>query len=678
MHDNFTVTTHPSIRTRFPTIKSKHGLSVAPEENIIFRRLGQTAAIRAYGRLIIQVDLATPIALAYNLRDACEYELTRNASSSFNNPLQATISTVELELDQMTNSLQALDVAKEIMDQVTQLRQEKPTWKTISSTPHHRTKRFLFAIGLAISAAVTWTATNTAMSVSNMANLDRLGKVVAANTAHSEANREILRQLLVTVKDTQTNVEELNHEILQLNNRRIKDRDQFLAYTTIAAALHEVQTLSSRLVRVCNELLQGRIETSLVDAPTLESRLEAMATKQTTGQQYQPVVTRVAEFIQLPVFSGVANGALLLFVDVPLTLAKSTMDVYRIHQVPIMTSAGYAELDSDLEYMAVSTGDRALFRALTQREFDACNSIGQEIICPKALTTWKRAPALKHADAQQCMFAAYRDDRAAMQSFCTFRMANRATNVQQISPKEVLIFLTTETSVRITCPDETIHHRFQGSILVSMQQACSVETDSFHHAADPDVVLEEAIPAPTIRVLNVLADLDAVHSELVKEAASSSMTISHALIASKNITLPEWQHYPNDTPGYLSFLATFAAFAALAILFMYSIFRCRRTQRKHHINKARVVVMNDNDRLLEEQRQADTELITRLSTGGVLVPSTTICNRPNTPTIGNIHRRAVSPPLGNGNTTLGSITTASNPIIATAFPQRSANSAIVV
>ncbi len=602
-------------------VKTKYGLVIKPEDHIIFRRLGQTAAIKAFGRIIIQVDLATPIALAYNLCAACRHEIARNTSSSFVSPLRATINTIEMELDQMTNALEALDVTETIMNRVSELQHNAPTWQSISSSPHRRTKRFFAAIAMAIGAAVVWTATNTAMSAANMANLNALSKVVADNTVRSVANQDILEQLLVTTKDTQHNIKTINDEVLRLNNQRIKDREEFLAFTTISSAAREVQTLATRFVRVCNELLKGHIDTSLVDKDTLENRLEAMGKKQIAGQQYQPVVTRVAEFVQLPVFSGASAGSLLLFVDVPLTLSKARMDVYKIHQVPVNTSAGFAELDSDLQYMAVSTGDRALFSALTQREFDACTSIGQEIICPKALTTWKRAPGLKHPDSQQCMFAAYRDDREAMQDFCTFRMANRATDVRRISPKEVLIFLTTETSIRLTCPSETVHHRFSGSILVYMQEACSLETDYFHHAADPDVVLEDAIPAPTIRIPNVLADLTHMHSDLVKEAAASSMTISHALIESKKIVTRPWQHHPNSTPGVLAFLGCLVSISALGILLAQAFSKWRKMRRRERINRARLAVMNDNERLLEEQRSADSVLMSRLATGGAALPT---------------------------------------------------------
>ncbi len=47
----------------FEMIRTKSGLTIQPENNILFRRLGTTAAIRAYGRVLIQMELALPLAM---------------------------------------------------------------------------------------------------------------------------------------------------------------------------------------------------------------------------------------------------------------------------------------------------------------------------------------------------------------------------------------------------------------------------------------------------------------------------------------------------------------------------------------------------------------------------------------------------------------------------------------
>ncbi len=603
----------------FETIKTQSGLTIEPEHKILFRRLGTTAAIRAYGRILLQMELALPLAMGYNIVDACKSQLV-DTNSTWASTFKGTITAMELLIEATSNSLDSLNVLQPVMDKVAELRKLDPASlpSSSSSSPSlSRHKRFLIALGLAAAASVVWTAGNTALGLSNLDKITQL-TAVADNTQERSLNNErILQQLVSRMNDATSNVETINKELIKLNKELKRNQEENVVYSAIVAAAREFNIMATRIQRVATALLQGHVESSLVNSEELQAHLQQMSDSALTGQVYQPVISSVAEFVRLPVASGVAGGQLQLFIDVPLTLPKARLDVYAIHQVPMLTTAGFAELDSDLQYLAVSSGDRALFRAMTQREFDECRIIGQEIICPKALTTWKRSPATIHPDAQQCIFAAYRDDDTAMKHFCTLRMAKKATDVRQISAREVLLFLSSETAVRITCPnDQVFNHRFVGSILVQMTSACSIETDHFHHAADPDVVLEETIPAPTIRVTNVLSAVSDIEAEYVQEAAASSLTISQALVRSSAIQAT-WTHHPTSTPGVMSFVA-FSICAVLAsVLILQAVRRLRKRRRLVRIARARRAVEEDNQRLLAEQQAADAALQSRLRTGAV-------------------------------------------------------------
>ena len=238
----------------------------------------------------------------------------------------------------------------------------------------------------------------------------------------------------------------------------------------------EVEASTRRIMRGWEKLFAHRLSPELVQADQLDgvmSRLDRLARK----HGLEMVSSKKEDLFQFSASHVVTDtGKLIIFVHCPLVPQGGLLQVYRYMPVPIRPPQldAFIVAQPEEEILAINAAQDS-FRALSQRELDACERVKDTYFCRSANFYDKRVQ-------DDCLVGLFRANPGAVHGACALDTHPLRDSLVALNGSAYALFLVHETPLSFNCEGDLRPRRSRavsGTLLVRVPPRCTVATDSF-------------------------------------------------------------------------------------------------------------------------------------------------------------------------------------------------------
>ena len=245
------------------------------------------------------------------------------------------------------------------------------------------------------------------------------------------------------------------------------------------ATLFEQAALDMRLLTT--SLRDKKLDLNLLDADEFTAKMNSLrAAAKKEGLELLDLDPLAVSSLPLGYFVNDHNQ-LQIQTQLPLFDPTLNMGLHQLHSAPILTPNGPVEFDTDIEYIAVSSGNDASFYTLTRAEFADCKIIEGHFLCPHQRRILKQNTNLKGFDQERCVHALYLSQSQYIADNCRFRKATKTDAISAVNANTFAHYSEEPRNVKSKCsdPQDNMHTTVPaGHTLIEVMHGCRASTDS--------------------------------------------------------------------------------------------------------------------------------------------------------------------------------------------------------
>lgn len=236
----------------------------------------------------------------------------------------------------------------------------------------------------------------------------------------------------------------------------LKDMIQKLSMQMQTLVVEQQHTLN--IERRCDEILSGihsmithHLSPYIVQADILMTILQNVTNiLRNKYPDFQILTSNPQYYYTERIIYGRHGNSLYATINIPLSTARNTFDVYEVFKFPIpinSTSDHVTILHDNPSYFAIETTNN-VYMEITKQQYETC--IGRDLRhCP---IFWPR----KLSSNPSCLMALFNDDTQNIQSQCQFQFVPNGiqTNVFELFPAHFV--LTNASDIILSCPHKPL------------------------------------------------------------------------------------------------------------------------------------------------------------------------------------------------------------------------------
>ena len=241
-----------------------------------------------------------------------------------------------------------------------------------------------------------------------------------------------------------------------------------------------VDQVADNIRHVTNSLSDSRLDLAIVDHGAFQRAISQLATLAQQEDKALPDTSAIA-MLQLDTSYMLeeSTGNLNIYLRIPLFSPALELQLYKFIQAPLPSADGLLQINTNLQYLAVTTATSGVFFGLTADQFHQCRTTQGRFMCPQVRTLLREDSSIRRRDDVRCLYSIKAGDSDGMEQYCRFKAADAAEAVYPLDDRSFLFFAETETKVEVFCARDDLPQQLvipAGHSIVTIPLGCRAQS----------------------------------------------------------------------------------------------------------------------------------------------------------------------------------------------------------
>jgi Baculovirus F protein len=351
-----------------------------------------------------------------------------------------------------------------------------------------RLKRFL-AVLLGVASAFLGMY-NTAQIAGLQATQDNQGRMIDTIIHHMDG---IDQRLSSQAK----HINELNHLVSNLENRFLWLTASERNNADINSYMNAMMTHNQEIAEAIQALMLHRLSPNFAHPKEIQNALR-ITNKKAEALGYRLLITTVADIFQCETSFITRNGAIEVFVHIPMAYRYDELTLHEYIPIPFRISPSTdLSIRPDKRVLGISTNGRR-FKAMHLEDLSRCTHMGQTYLCQEE-SVYRRPDdnvdrnkdTTKRINDEECLYYLFQQDYPGINRTCPVHLLRPTNSARVISPNRYITTNLVPHRGTITCRNGSISYFTADTVsIINLEPGCIAETSTHVLTATLDIPVE--------------------------------------------------------------------------------------------------------------------------------------------------------------------------------------------